>query len=223
MDSIEDSSDEKDVFDRACLFPFMHKKGPEKFKGLHLFKASSSVLLTLAVPEESKSHEEETNLLRHPQALWTVLVINAPSQLASAHNSAEYTTPIAQFIRGVTSSLRTQKTNAQYVCEALRDELKKCDDDSLFDDEHFTKSTMYHLAMKTCEELEASIASNLKFLQRTLDSHITQLCNEAHSYEKVGINYWLQNMKEEIFALEELQAHIHTLRSQIQENVSNPA
>lgn len=191
-------------------------------EGLHLFKASCSILLTLAIPEDSESHDEEIRLLQDPQALWTVVVINSPPQFTSDHEPAQHSTPIAQFIRGITSSVCTQRMNAQYIYDALRDELKNCDDHILFDDEHFTKSTVYHLAIKTCGELDASIGSNLKFMRRTLDSHVTQLCHEAHAHERLGIDYWLQKMKDEAFALEDLQAQINTLGSQVQESVRSP-
>jgi hypothetical protein len=200
----------------------MLKTGVNNPEGLHLFKASSSILLTLAIPEDSESHEEEKRLLQDPQALWTVVVINSPPQFTSDHEPAQYSTPIAQFIRGITSSLCTQRINAQSICDALGDELKNCDDDILFDDEHFTKSTVYHLAIKTCEELGASIGSSLEFMRRRLSSHVTQLCDKAHAHERLGIDYWLQKMKDEAFALEDLQKQINTLGSQVQESVRSP-
>jgi hypothetical protein len=205
----------------------MHKSdktGVNNPKGLYLFKSSASVLLTLAIPEESESHEEEIRLLQYPQALWTVLVINSPPQFASDHEpaTAKHFTPVAQFIRGITSSLCMQRINAQSIYATLGDEVKHCSNGILFDDEHFTKSTLYHLAIKTCEELDASIAASLKFMQRTLDCHVIQLCHEAHAHERPGIDYWLQKMKEETFALEDLQAQINTLCSQVQESVRSP-
>ena len=185
-------------------------------------KASSSTLLTLAIPEESKSHEEEMCLLQYPQGLWTVLVVNSPPLFASIHGPAQHFTPIAQFIRGITASLCTQRINAQSIYDALRVELKNCDGGSLFDDEHFTKSTTYHLAVKTCDELEASITSSLKFVQRTIDNHIDKLRREAHAIERLGIDYWSQKLDEEVLALEDLQAQIHILGSQVRESVRSP-
>ncbi|EHK22977.1 uncharacterized protein TRIVIDRAFT_222235 [Trichoderma virens Gv29-8] len=210
--------DRKDIFDRDSLFPYLRKPGVENPNGLYLFKASSSILLTLAIPEESESHEEEISLLQCPQALWTVLVINSLQRFASDHSPAQHSTPIAQFIRGITSSLCTQRINAQYIYDALRNELKTCDDGSLFDDEHFTKSTLYHFAIKACDELEASISSSLRFVQKTRDSYVTQLCREAHAHERLGIDHWSQKMEEEISALEDLQAQIHAVGSQAQES-----
>jgi hypothetical protein len=55
-----------------------------------------------------------------------------------------------------------------------------------------------------------------------MESQIDKLCVEAHAYEKLGVEYWMQQLKEEIFALEDLQAQILAMRSQVQESVRNP-
>lgn len=115
-----------------------------------------------------------------------------------------------------------QRVNAQPIHDVLQEELKICECDSLFDDEHFTKSTTYHLAVKTCDALEASIATSLRFLQRTLDGQINQLCREAHHHEKLGLEHWSQKLDEEVYALEDLQTQIRTLCLQVQEKVREP-
>ncbi|KAG9249715.1 uncharacterized protein F5Z01DRAFT_745981 [Emericellopsis atlantica] len=208
----------RDVFDRASLFPFIHKPGIGKQKGKYIFQASASVLLTLTVPEESESHEEELSLLQHPQALWVVLVINAQRQFVFENRPAQHSTPIAQFIRGVRSSLYSQRMHAQSIYNALSEALKTCDNGCLFDDENFSKSTLYHFAIKACDELEASIASSLVFMRRTLNNYVTRLCKEAHPCEQTGIGYWSQKMEEETIALEDLEAQIHKLGSQARES-----
>ncbi|KAH8587293.1 hypothetical protein B0O99DRAFT_656496 [Bisporella sp. PMI_857] len=193
-----------DMFDRSAIFSadqFKDVKSPSK---LQLFKASSSILLTLAIPEESVSHEEEVGLLRVPQALWTVLAVNCSSEFASAYEPRQHLTPIAQYLRGITSSLYTQRMNAKLIHEALKDALKSCDGASIFDDEHFTKSTAYHWAVRTCDELSESIASSIRFTRR-VQGHIDKLC--------------AQQLKEEIFALEDLQAQILAMSSQVQERL----
>jgi hypothetical protein len=126
------------------------------------------------------------------------------------------------FIRGVATSLCTQRINAQSIYESLRDELRSCDGESIFDDEHFTKSTLYHWAVKTCDELGESIASNLRFMRRVVDTQVDKLCREAHDHERLGVDYWAQQMAEELFALEDLQAQILAMSVQVQESVRSP-
>lgn len=205
--------------DRVRIFPLHHHRSSgETF----LLKASSSVLLTLCNPKDSESCEEELGLLHTPQALWTVLVANSLEDFASGYQNKTYLTPIAQYVRGITSSLCTQRTNAASIYEEMKNWLKDLDSESIFDDEQFTKSTSYHWAVRTCDELSESIATTLRFVRTRLEGHVDKLCHEAHLYEGLGIEYWLQGMKEEIFALEDLQAQILALRVQVQESVRYP-
>lgn len=88
-----------------------------------------------------------------------------------------------------------QRTNGQYILEVLNDHLQVSDNDSLFDDELFTKSGLYHWDIKTCHELSGSVASNLKFVEKVLNSEIDDLCNRAHAHEKLGLSHWSRNMK----------------------------
>lgn len=186
---------------------------------MHIVKASSSVMLTLCVAETSKSHEEEVNLLQNPEALWTVLAVNCPPHLASNYEPAEYATPVAQFIRGISASLGAERLGAQSIYDKLREELISCDLDGLFDDEHFTKSHLYHRAIKTCDELGSSIASSLRFIKRAFKNHLTTLSAKAHSYETAGVSYWTEMVNEEMFALEEPLSQISLLCTQVQESV----
>jgi len=121
----------------------------------------------------------------------------------------------------MTSSLVTQRINAQTIYEAIKGELNRCEGGSLFDDEHFTKSTLYHGAVKACDELAESISSSLRFLRKTLETQVQKLCRESHAYEKLGVEYWMQQIDEEMFALEDLQSQIVVLRVQVQESVRN--
>jgi hypothetical protein len=50
-------------------------------------------------------------------------------------------------------------------------------------------------------------------------SQVDKLHIEAHACEKLGVEYWLQQLKEEIFELEDMQAQILALRSQVLESV----
>jgi hypothetical protein len=104
----------------------------------------------------------------------------------------------------------------------MRKWLKDFQSESIFDDEQFTKSTSYHWAVRTCDELSESIASTLRFMRMRVISSVDKLCREAHAYEKLGIEHWLERMKEETFALKDLHAQILALRVQVQESVGRP-
>lgn len=101
-------------------------------------------MLTLVVPEESFSKEEEIGLIESPHALWTVLIANGPTRLALDYEPFEHLSPCAQFLRGITATFFMQRTNAQHLVGVLNDYLQESADDSLFDDEAFTKSKLYH-------------------------------------------------------------------------------
>jgi hypothetical protein len=107
LSSDENLGDKEDMLDRKKLFSFHHHTVDDKPDPLYLFKTSSSVLLTLSVPEESEFHEEEVNLLKVPEALWTLLVVNCSSEVTFDHRTRHHFTPIAQYIRGIASSLST--------------------------------------------------------------------------------------------------------------------
>lgn len=148
-------------------------------------------------------------------------MVNCPSNLASDHGPPQHLTPIAQYIRGISSSLVTQRMNAQTIYEAIKRELNRCEGGSLFDDEHFTKSTLYHSAVQACDELTESISSSLRFLRKMLETQAQKLCRESHEYEKLGVEYWMQQIDEEMFALEDMQSQVFALRGQVLENVRN--
>jgi hypothetical protein len=204
-------------------FPSSQELDEPTSSRLHINKSCASALLTLVVPEESPSREEEIKLLKNPQALWTVLIVNGIRPFAFDHTSAQYSTPLSQFIRGITSSVCTQRKNAQSIYDAISNTLKSHDDDSLFDDEGYTKSATFHFAVRACNELEASVDSSLKFIRRVVNGPIRLFCDDAHVYEKLGIDFWSRKLDEDIFALTDLQAQIKTLRSQVQESVRTPS
>jgi hypothetical protein len=222
LSNADERENTEDQLDRARIFPFHHRKAPASSGDVFLLKASSSVLLTLCTPEESESCEEEVRLLRTPRALWTVLAINTSAEFASDHQTKQYLTPVAQYVRGITSSLHTQRTNAETIYGDMSKWLKDFQSESIFDDEQFTKSTSYHWAVRTCDELSESIASTLRFMRMRVISSVDKLCREAHAYEKLGIEHWLERMKEETFALKDLHAQILALRVQVQESVGRP-
>jgi hypothetical protein len=218
----DEDEDRAEKLDRASFFLTEENTGPTKSIILPLFKASVSVLLTLAVPEESMTRKEEVELLSTPQALWTVLVVNSSSTFLASAEPRQHLTPIAQFVRGVASSLYTQKVNAQMIHNFLKSQLNTLDDGTIFDDEKFTKSILYHWAIRSCDALSESLASSLRFIQGMLNSNVEKLCCEAHDQEKIGVDHWAQQLKKEIFELEDLHAQILAMKSQVQESVRVP-
>ncbi|KAI0382261.1 hypothetical protein F5Y04DRAFT_288018 [Hypomontagnella monticulosa] len=208
---------DKEIVDRIYLSPVVWGPAINDSELPSLLKASSSILFTLVVPEESESHQEEISLLRNPQALWTVLVVNSLQKFAVDYRREEHVTPVAQFLRGITSSLCTQRMNARHIHDFLGEQLKSSDNNSLFDDENFTKSTLYHSSIQACDELETSISSSLRFMRGIRAGYLAKLCHEANSSERLGIDHWLQKMEEETLELEDMQARVHALSSQVRE------
>src|SRR5207247_128579 len=90
-----------------------------------LYKAASSVLLSLVVPEEKKSREEAHDLLTKPEALWTVLAINSPLYMAKGFQQepAEFLTPLAQFVRGICGAVNSQRIHFDPILEGLKERL----------------------------------------------------------------------------------------------------
>lgn len=214
-------SSQDSPFDRTILGIFAPSEKNDTGHRMNLTKSSFSVLLTLTIPEKSSKNEEEMDLLRNPCALWTVLVINGSSQQGPVSDILHNLTPIAQYLRGITVALSVQHAHGRSIYEALKDHVTARPDDSLFDDEHFTKSKLYHWAIKTCHELHESIVSNLRFILRLRESQTNDLCQEAHVHESLGIKYWTQKLEEQIYALEELAALVEALKEKIRESVGD--
>jgi hypothetical protein len=208
------------IVDRTLLFPLLNRADEKTFKGV--FKATTSVILTIAIPEESASRQEEIGLLKSPRGLWTVMVVNCPLRLASdlEQEPSVHLTPIAQYLRGISLSVHTQRMNGEAIYDHLKERLGESEDGSLFDDERFTKSDLYHWTVKTCDELRESITSSQRFLTRSFKKQISQLCKYAHDSEKIGVEFWKMRLEGEIYALEELESQIVALNSQVQESVS---
>ncbi|KAJ5314642.1 Glucose-methanol-choline oxidoreductase [Penicillium atrosanguineum] len=177
-------------------------------------------MLTLVLPEESPSHEEEVGLLGCPQALWAVLIANGTTRFALDLEPLEHLSPCAQFVRGITTSLYMQRAGAQKIVGMLNDRLQEHGVDSLFDDESFTKSRLYHWVIKTCHELSGSVASNLKHIKVVVvEREIDELSDKAHAYEKLGLSHWRRKMREEVNELDKLQVETQTLREKVQESL----
>jgi len=206
--------------DRIPLFSLSGGNSGSGANKHYLYRASSSILITLVIPEESPTREEETKLLKSSQGLWTVLMINYPRKDDQELNG--YLTPISQFVRGIAAALVTQRHNAESICDFLRHELQSCDVDGLFDDEYFTKSNTYHRTIQGCSELKDSLDSTLRFMTKLDDGPIKELRGIAHPQEKPGVEHWVHSINEELFSLRELRAQIEGLNKRAQESVSIP-
>lgn len=187
-----------------------------------LFKASSSVLLTLVVPEIQPSRREEQCLLETPQARWTVIVVSGSWQMASASSThpVEYLSPIAQFVRGICGTVVSQRVNAVPIVQNLKERLDRTENDSLFDDEQFTKSRVYNWAIRMCRQLSDSIHASLRFLKDVQTNRLPRFVSAAHPYEKPALEFWNKRLRDEIHELEGLLDEIKSLREHACESVS---
>jgi hypothetical protein len=191
----------------------------------YLYKAASSVLLTITSPQEQTSRVEEHSFLSNPEGLWNVILVNGSLHMASQSNlePLEYLTPLTQFIRGICSAVVSQKANIIPIIHELNERLRASEDDSLFDDRQFSKSRTYHWIIQTCHILCTSIQTNLKFLRDFRANQLPNLRNKAHSYERSGLEYWTLRLREEISDLDKAQVEVNSLREQVRELVSAPA
>jgi hypothetical protein len=180
------------------------------------------VLLTLVVPQEQPSREEELSLLTSPEALWNVIIVSGSWRMAmsSSRETVEYQTPLTQFIRGICGAVVSQKTNMIPILHELKNHLRASENNSLFDDRLFSKSRMYHWIIKTCHDLCASIQTNLKFLRNFETDQLPALQAKAHQYEQCGLLYWTLRLREEITELDTFQTEVHAFREQVRELVS---
>ena len=90
-----------------------------------LYKSCSSVVLTLVSPTPTASQEEALSLLAEPEALWTVLLINAPLRMADKLRLEpdQYMTPIAQFIRGICGTVIAQRIHIARLVNELKGQI----------------------------------------------------------------------------------------------------
>lgn len=150
------------------------------------------------------------------------MVVNCHERLAKdlEREPTLYLAPLARFLRGLSYSLRTQNINAEAIYNRLKERLRHADDNSLFDDEQFTKSNLYHWTVKTCDELRESLMASQRSMTRAFDRKISSLCEkDAHESERHGVLCWKSEHDAEMHALEELIAQIAALCSSVQESV----
>ncbi|KAH6895992.1 hypothetical protein B0T10DRAFT_545577 [Thelonectria olida] len=184
-----------------------------------LCQLSSSVLLTFFLPEESTSRREELDFLTASPVLWNILTINCIRRRRSNldENYTALPTPIAQFLGGIHGALQTQRVDEQNIMDALKARLADLDDMSLFDDEDFTKSHLYHWVVKTCDMVCHSISSTLRFVDKTSNSFLKDISAKAHASERPGIEFWSQKWTEAVSDLEELREEFLSCRQDVQE------
>jgi len=161
-------------------------------------------------------------LLTRPEALWNVLVINGSWRLAMRYRTepAEYQTPLAQFIRGICSTIISQRANTTYILDELKERLKISENESLFDDRQFNKSRTYHWIIATCHDLCASIQTNIKFLHDYQTHRLPEIQAKANEHERLGLDYWIKRLNEETTELDKFQMEVHAFREQVRELVS---
>ena len=85
------------------------------------------MLLTLVVPQKD-FQQEAVDLLTKPEAIWTVLTINGAAHQAEGFlpDPAQFLTPLAQFVRGICSVVKAQRTNVHPIFEELQAQLDQC-------------------------------------------------------------------------------------------------
>ena len=214
---------ESTAVDRKSLGYFSPQHSPSYDANRQgLYKASSSVLLTIALPHEQASREEEHSLLSNPEGLWNVLLVSGSWRMASTsyQEPLEYQTPIAQFVRGICSAVISQRVNLLPIIHELNESLRESENGSLFDDRQFRKSRLYHWIIKACHDLCASIRTSLKFLRDFVANRLPDLKRKANVYEKKGIAHWSMRLREEISELDKAQMEVDSLREQVRELVS---
>lgn len=111
-----------DQEDIGCFNPPSSQKS---FHCNHLCKATTSVSLSLAVPETTAIESDES-LLSNPEAIWTVITASLASRVEQ-HSRQEAThllTPLAQFIRGLCYAVRAQRLHAEDIVHQLKDQIK---------------------------------------------------------------------------------------------------
>jgi hypothetical protein len=129
-------------------------------------------------------------------------------------------TPVAQFLAGIHGALRTQRIDEQKILDALKACLSELDNQSLFDDENYTKTHLYHWVVKTCDTACQSISATLRFADKISNNFLKKLSIEVDTREQLGIEFWSQKCIQEASDLEELREELISCRQDVQERVS---
>lgn len=177
--------------------------------------------MTIFLPEESTSRWEELDLLAQSRVLWNILTVNCMGKRSS--NTEEHhhalPTPVAQFLAGIYSALRIQTIDEQNILDTMKSRLARSDDMRLFDDGEFTKSHLYHWAVKTCDTVCHSISTTLRFVERLSNDFIPNLSAKTRPSDRSLIDFWLQKWTQEVSDLKELREEFLSCRQNVQERV----
>ncbi|KAH0541374.1 hypothetical protein FGG08_004138 [Glutinoglossum americanum] len=149
----------------------------------------------------------------------------------------EFLTPLSQFVRRVCAAICPQRMNLYLVVERLGERLRestdkakrRCNDNQahdastvrttmhLLDDKSFTKSKLYHWIIKSCHEICSIADTSIRFVRKFENGHLCRLRQNAHPYEKAGLDYWTVSMRAETAELETPRADVNGLREQVRE------
>ena len=78
---------------------------------------------------------------------------------------------------------------------------------------------MYHWVIEICYEICASIETNLKFVRNFEKNQLVRLQDRAHSYERPGLSYWTERLREETESLDTINAEVQAFKEQVRELV----
>ena len=194
-----------------------------------LCQITSSGLLTFFLPEISTSRRQETEFLSSSQVLWNLLTVNCIRTRNSLSTTTAETTntaslaPVSQFIAAIHNALQTQRADEAEVLQTLQTQLADSDDGTLFDDQEFTKSHLYHWAVKTCDTVCFSIATTLRLLERISEDFIAKMMiieSGLESEKMQGITAWPPLLAREVAELNDLREEFLACRQSVQERVS---
>ena len=93
----------------------------------------------------------------------------------------------------------------------------------LFDDQSFSNSKLYHWIIKICYEISGSIEVTLKFVRNLEGNQLAKLQRRAHNFEKNGLQYWTERLKEETESLDTVHAEVRAFKEQVKEMVCSLA
>lgn len=190
----------------------------------HLCQITSSVLLTFFLPEKSTLRLEEIGFLNTEKVLWNILTIDCTKrgifESDSDDEHAIQLTPVAGLLAAIHGAICVQIHDERRVLEGLNDYLRELDDDDLFDDEHFTKSKLYHWTIQKCDLLCLSLSSTLQFLDKLPKNLVQGVKPKVHPSEIVGIEHWEKSWVEDAHDLRELREEFLACRQGVQERVS---
>ncbi|KAK3377536.1 hypothetical protein B0H63DRAFT_477377 [Podospora didyma] len=229
LETLEKGTNHPEFPDLKLIEPFTPQWTPAAAdQGVKsLCQISSSALLTFFLPETSTSRRQEHDFLTVPGGvLWTLLTVNCIRSRggntgtdATTSQPTTAPTPITQFMGAIHDALQTQRADEQNILDALKNRLAESDDKSLFDDKDFTKSHLYHWAIKTCDTVCHSISSTLRFVDRLSEDSVANLNIQfqPHESETPGIEFCERQWMRDVADLEELREQLVSCRKDVQE------